>query len=291
MSTAVAENRSPVFVPLTLTALILVLSGSFVLIGAVTTPPDARSQLSAAAQALQWLCSTGLLIGFVLVASSHLVERRGVPVRAWATVLAALVLIFGLGMAWSMGQNAALSALATGRTRQELLMWVSLLGALKVVLITLIALPLAWRLGGRGRTPVTWKPWHRRVLGALVAASFCAGVALLVQNVAASFTALGDGDQRVGMSVVALGVGTVHGLFALMLAARRGSGAMPALLSSLLTPALIVMASLPAVKGGEGWDMAGRIAVVMLILLFAPMVSWLLVRWLHGRRSTVVAAP
>ncbi|MEH6420508.1 hypothetical protein [Pseudomonas sp. CGJS7] len=290
MSTVVAENRSPVFVPLTLAALILILSGAFVLIGVATTPADARDTLSPAAQALQWLCSTSLLVGFVLALSARLVEKNGVPRRAWLTVLAALVLIFGLGLAWSLGQNQALTALAASRTRQELLMWVSLLGAAKVVLIGAIALPLAWRLGGRAPAPAVWKPWQRRVLGALIAASLCAGIALLVQNVAASFTALGDGDQRVGMSVVALGVGTVHGLFALMFAARRGSGAVPASLSSLLTPALIVLASLPAVRGGEGWDMAGRIAVVLLILLFAPMVSWLLVRWLHGRIGREAAA-
>lgn len=284
MSTVVSENRSPAFLPLTLASLVFVLSGAFVMIGLLTTPAGAQAEpTSVSVEILQWLCSIGVLIGFVLALGCILVERRGVPARAWSTVLVALVLIFGLGVAWSMAQSALLAPLFKTHTRQTLVVWVTVLGALKVIVINAVALPIAWRLGGRGQTPVVWKPWQRRVLGALIAASFCAGVSLLVQNVAASFTTLGQGEQRVGMSVVALAVGAVHGLFALALPMRRGSGAVPALLSSLLTPALIVAASLPAIAGGEGWDMAGRIVVVLLILLFAPMLSWLVVRWLHGR--------
>ncbi|MGO4261450.1 hypothetical protein [Lysobacter sp. TAB13] len=283
MPTAVSENRSPVFVPMAVAWLALILSAAFVLIGTMTTPADARATASAAAQIVQWLCSIGLLFGFVLVLGCVLVDRRGTPRRAWFAVLAALVLIFGLGVAWSMGQNQALAALLKDRSRQDLLIWVSALGAVKVIAINAVALPLAWRLGGRGDTPVSWSSGQRRVVGALVAASLCAGLLLLVQNVAAAFTSLGQGEQGAGMSVVALAVGAVHGLFALALPMRRGAGAVPALLSSLLTPVLIVAASLPVVTAGESWDLPARITAVLLILLFAPMLSWLLVRWLHGR--------
>ncbi|MGH8082415.1 MAG: hypothetical protein ACREP7_17695 [Lysobacter sp.] len=283
MPNAVSENRSPAFVPLTLAWLVLILSGAFVLIGALTTPPQALGQLSGKAQFAQWFGSIGLLFGFVLLLGCALVERRGVPARAWTTVLVALVLIFGLGVAWSMAQSEVVSGLLKQYDRQQLLIWMAAFGAVKVIVINAIALPVAWRLGGRGETPVLWQPWHRRVLGALIAASLCAGVLLLVQTVAAGFTSLGSGEERVGMSVVALGVGTVHGLFALILPMRRGSGAMPALVSSLLTPVLIVLASLPAVAGGTNWDMAGRITVVLMILIFAPMLTWTVVRWVHGR--------
>lgn len=283
MRNAVSENRSPVFVPLTLALLVLMLSGAFVLIGTITAPAQAGP--SPAAEFLQWLGSIGALIGFVLAVSCVLVDRRGVPVRAWATILAALVLIFGLGVLWSLAQGQALAALLESQDRQALLAWAVASGALKVVVVNAVALPLAFRLGGRGDTPVLWQPWQRRVIGALVAFAFCAGVSLLLQNIAASFNALGGGEQRLGMSVVALGVGAVHGLFALALPMRRGSGAMPALLSSLLTPGLIVAASLPVVTVGMGWDIVTQIVAVLLILLIAPMLSWLLVRWLHARRA------
>ena len=286
MSTVVSENRSPAFLPLALATLMLALTGAFTLISAISTPADAYEPISRGVRTVQWLSSNAALIGFALVLSSVLVERRGVPPRAWVTIVSALIVIFALGLAWSLAQNKLIVSFQGGVSGKALMVWMALLSAAKVVIVNLIALPLAWRLGGgRGDTPVTWRPWQRRVLGALVAASFCAGVALLVQWVATSFTALGDGDsnQHVGMSVVAIGVGLVHGLFALILPMRRGSGAVPAMVSSLLTPVLIIIASLPAIAGGEGWDMAGRIAVVMLILLFAPMLSWLVVRWLHGR--------
>lgn len=287
MSIAVSENRSPVFVPLTLAALVLTLSGAFVLIGAITGPAQGVDTSSPVAGFIQWLGSIGVLIGFVLALSCVLVDRRGVPARAWATILTALVLIFGLGLLWSLAQSRALTALLTSHDRPLLLAWMAAAGALKVVVVNAIVLPLAFRLGGRGDTPVQWQPWQRRVIGALVAFAFCAGVSLLLQNIAASFSALGGGEQRLGMSVVALGVGAVHGLFALALPMRRGSGAVPALLSSLLTPGLIVAASLPVVTVAMNWDIVTQIVAVLLILLIAPMLSWLLVRWLHGRRARV----
>ncbi|MDT0955685.1 hypothetical protein RNT98_12975, partial [Staphylococcus pseudintermedius] len=66
--------------------------------------------------------------------------------------------------------------------------------------------------------------------------------------------------------------------------AKRARSA-PALWSSLLTPALIVLASLPAMLGGEHWELAARVIAVALAPLLAPVASWLLVRWLHGRST------
>lgn len=281
MSAIAAENRSPAFVPLALSTLVFVLSGAFVLVAALSSPHTQSAGMGAA----QWLCSIGLLIGFVAVLASALTDRHGVPARPWACVFAALVLIFGLGVAWSLAQAPLMQFLGRRMGTPALAAWAAGLGVLKVVAVNLVALPLAWRLGGRGAAPVLWQPWQRRLIGALVALSLGAGIALLVQTVAASFTALGDGQQRAGMSVVGLGVGAVHGLVALIAPMRRGSGALPALLSSLLTPVLIVLGSLPAVLGGEQWDMAGRITIVLLVLLFAPVLSWLLVRRLHGRAA------
>lgn len=279
MPAIAAENRSPAFVPLTLSILVFALSGAFVLAAAASSPHTQSAGLGAA----QWLCSIGLLIGTVAALACALTDRRGVPARPWACILAALVLIFGLGVLWSLAQAPLMQALARRSGEPAMGAWAAGLGVLKVVAVNLLALPLAWRLSGYGATPVLWQPWQRRLIGALIALCLGAGIALLVQTVAAAFTTLGAGEQRAGMSVVGLGVGGVHGFIALIAPARRGSGALPALLSSLLTPVLIVLGSLPAMIGGEQWDMAGRIAVVMLVLLFAPMLSWLLVRWLHAR--------
>ncbi|MBN7137283.1 hypothetical protein A7A76_21420 [Lysobacter enzymogenes] len=281
MPTALAENRSPAFVPLALSTLVFVLSGAFVLVAALSSPAAQGAGLNAA----QWLCSIGSLIGFVAALACVLTDRRGVPARPWACILAALVLIFGLGVAWSLLQTPLMQSLAQRSGAQALGAWAAGLGALKVVAVNLVALPLAWWLGGRGTLPVAWTSRQRRAIGALVALSLGAGVALLVQTAAAAFTALGEGEQRAGMSVVGLAVGVVHGLTASIAPVRRGSGALPALWSSLLTPALIVLASLPAMLGGEHWELATRVIAVALALLLAPVASWLLVRWLHGRSA------
>lgn len=274
---------SPALAPLALAANVLVFSAAFVLIGQITAPAAQSSEPPLAA-ALQWLCSIGVLVGFVLALACVWTDRRGAPRRSWAAVLVALVLIFGLGVAWSMLQSQAMHALYASHGAQPLLAWTAGLAALKVVTISAVVLPIAWRLGGRGVTPVQWRGWHRRVIGALVGSMLCAGVSLLLQNVAAAYTSLGHGEQRIGMSVVALGVGGLLGLLWLAGPVRRGSGAMPALLSALLTPVLIVAASLALLAmDHNGWEMATLIAVVLLILLFAPIASWLIVRRLHGR--------
>lgn len=281
MPTALAENRSPAFVPLALSTLVFVLSGAFVLVAALSAPAPQGAGLNAA----QWLCSIGSLIGFIAALACALTDRRGVPARPWACILAALVLIFGLGVAWSLLQTPLMLSLSKQFGAQASSAWAAAFGALKVVAVNLIALPLAWWIGGRGAVPVQWTSRQRRILGALIALSLGAGIALLVQTAAAAFTSLGDGEQRAGMSVVGLGIGAVHALTALIAPVRRGSGALPALLSSLLTPALIVLGSLPAVLGGEQWSLAARVVAVVLALLIAPVASWLLVRWLHGRMA------
>lgn len=276
-------SPSPALAPLALAANVLVLSAAFVLIGRLTAP-GAPSPEPALAAALQWLCSIALLVGFVLALACVLTDRRGAPRRSWAAVLAALVLIFGLGVGWSMLQSQGLAALYDRRNLQQLLAWTAGLAALKVVTINAVALPIAWRLGGRGLTPVRWLGWHRRVIGALVGGMLCAGVSLLLQTLAAAYTSLGHGEQRIGMSVVALGVGGVLGLSWLLLPVRRGSGALPALASALLTPALIVAASLGLLAMDHAsWALGTLIAVVLLILLAAPVLAWLIVRRLHGR--------
>lgn len=283
MSDLASPVRSPALVPLALAANLLVFSAAFVLIGLITAA-NVQTEVSGLVQAVEWLCSIGLLIGFVLVVSCMLSDRHGAPRRPWATVLAALVLIFGLGVGWAMLQGQVLNGLRSSYSVQQLLAWTAGIAALKVVAINLVALPIAWRLGGRGTTPVAWRGWHRRVIGALAGGFLCAGVALLLQNLAAAYTSLGHGEQRIGMSVVALAVGLIQALMILALPVRRGSGALPALLSALLTPLLIVAASLALLAvNSNSWGMTSLIAVVLLILLLAPILSWLLLRWLHGR--------
>ncbi|QCW24301.1 hypothetical protein FE772_00100 [Lysobacter enzymogenes] len=273
MSAAPAENRSPAFVPLALAVLMLALTAAFTAIAMRSLPALHGARFDPA----QWLGSIGLPVGFVVVVACALTDRRGVPARPWACVLAALVLLFGLGLAWSMLEMPWLASLSRRADARALLAWTDGLGALKSLLVALVALPLAWRLGGRGATPVQWSPRQRRLLGALTALCLGAGVALLVPSLAAAFTALGDSEQRVGMSVVALGVGVVHGLVALI-APMRSAGALPALVSALLTPVLIVLGSLPAMFGGEHWNLPARVIVVLVVLLLAPALSWLLVR-------------
>ncbi|SDZ31604.1 hypothetical protein SAMN04487939_13914 [Lysobacter sp. yr284] len=278
MSAAPAENRSPAFVPLTLAVLVLALSAAFTAIAMRSLPALHGARFDPA----QWLGSIGLPVGCVLVVACALTDRRGVPARPWACVLAALVLLFGLGLAWSMLEMPWLASLARRLDPRALVAWTDGLGAAKSLLVALVALPLAWRLGGRDAAPVQWTSRQRRILGALAALCLGAGVALLVQTLAAAFTALGDSEQRVGMSVVALGVGAVHGLAALIAPMRRGAGTLPALVSALLTPALIVLGSLPAMFAGEHWNLPARVIVVLVVLLLAPALSWLLVRRWHG---------
>lgn len=281
MPAAPAENRSPAFVPLTLAVLMLALSAAFTLIAMRSLPAPHGARFDAA----QWLGSVALPVGFLLVVACALSDRRGVPARPWACVLAALVLVFGLGLAWSMLEVWWLAALSRRLDARALAAWNDGLGALKSLAVALIALPLAWRLGGRGVAPAVWTSRQRRILGALAALCLGAGIALLVQTLAAVFTALGEGEQRVGMSVVALGVGIVHGLTALIAPMRRGAGVLPALASSLLAPVLIVLGSLPAMFAGEHWNLAARVIVVLAVLLLAPALSWLLVRRWHARRA------
>ncbi len=281
-----AEHRSPAFFPLTLALLLLVLSAAFVLLGHWTSAEaPVAAGLPAWAAALYWLCSTGLLFGFVLALAAGLTDRHGAPRRGWAAVLAALVLIFGLGVAWAMAQAQWLAYHLAPEQAARAPAWLSGLAVAKVVAIGLVALPLAWRLGGRGATPVAWTPRQRRLLGALVGGSLCAGAALMLQNVASAYTALGEGQQRIGMSVVAAGVGLAHALACLALPVRRGPGVWPALVSALLAPALIVLVSVPLALLGQEWPMLALIAAMLAILALMPAVSWGLVRWVHGRRS------
>lgn len=285
-------SRSPAWFPLALAACVFVLTGAFFLVSQIEHPlPEGAD--GAADQIyswLEWLCGIGLLIGINLALASAAIARRGPPQRAWAALLVAVALVFGLGYLWSIAVMQAMQALSDNLSAMALYRWVPPLNAAKVVVTSSIGLAVAFAVGGRGPTPVVWSGGQRRLIGALVAFGVCAGVLLLLQHSLSRFTALDDNAQRHGMTLAALGIGTVHALCWALLPVRRGSGAMPALISALLTPVLIVLPALPLVLLGDKLGLAELLVIVLLLLFVAPVLAWLLVVWLHRRRYPAVQA-
>lgn len=285
-------SRSPVWFPLALAACVFVLTAAFFLVSQIEHPlPEDTDGASPQLFAwLEWLCGIGLLIGVNLALASAIIARRGPPQRAWAALLVAVALVFGLGYLWSIAVLQTMQALSDSVPATELYRWLPPLNAAKVAVTSAIGLAIAFAVGGRGPTPVAWSGGQRRLLGALVAFGVCTGVLLLLQHTASRFTALSDSDQRHGMTIAALAIGAVHGLCWALLPARRGSGTMPALISALLTPLLIVLPALPLVMLGDRLGMAELLVIVLLLLFAAPVLTALLVVWLHRRRYPAVPA-
>lgn len=285
-------SRSPVWFPLALGACVLVLTAAFFLVAQIEHPlPEGADGAASQVYAwLEWLCGIGLLIGVNLALASALIARRGPPQRAWAALLVAVALVFGLGYLWSIAVMQSMQALSDSVSTVTLYRWVPPLNAVKVVVTSSIGLAIAFVVGGRGPTPVVWSGGQRRLIGALVAFGVCAGVLLLLQHSLSRFTALDDNAQRHGMTLAALGIGFLHGLCWALLPARRGAGAMPALISALLTPLLIVLSTLPLLLLGDKLGLAELLVIVLLLLFAAPVLASLLVVWLHRRRYPAAQA-
>ncbi|WP_223619135.1 hypothetical protein [Lysobacter sp. ESA13C] len=285
-------SRSPVWFPLALGACVFVLTAAFFLVAQIEHPlPEGADGAASQVYAwLEWLCGIGLLIGVNLALASALIARRGPPQRAWAALLVAVALVFGLGYLWSIAVMQSMQALSDSVSTVTLYRWVPPLNAVKVVVTSSIGLAIAFAVGGRGPTPVVWSGGQRRLIGALVAFGVCAGVLLLLQHSLSRFTALDDNAQRHGMTLAALGIGFLHGLCWALLPARRGAGAMPALISALLTPLLIVLSTLPLLLLGDKLGLAELLVIVLLLLFAAPVLASLLVVWLHRRRYPAAQA-
>lgn len=277
-----AAARSPLLVPLALAAALFAASALFLLIGLIAVPEAVRGQLKLAPIVLQWLCKDGLLAGLGLAAACVLTQRRGGPRRPIGAVICALLLVFAIGLLWSVTVDAWLYGRLAAQ-RRELEAAFAASGVLKAAAQIALAWPLAWWIGGRGATPVVWSGRARRAIGALVGGGVCAGLVLALQQGAAGFAALDGDGHRSGMSAVALAVGAVLALACALWPLRSGHGALVALAAAALTPLLLLAAAVPMALYGQALDLPLLIALALAAIVAAPVLAWLSLRALHRR--------
>lgn len=274
-------SRDPAAFPLALGGSLLAVSVLTALVVGVQAPDAGMTTLESFGQWLNWFGGVGLLVAINVAMAASGVARRGTPPRfaiallaaTLAFYLAAFLLSLARGVvvnAWIAQQPAAVGSIVAG---------LPFASVLQMLLVAVLSLALAWRLGGRGAVPVAWSPRGRRALGAVVALGGCIGLLPLQGRLMAMLDLVSLPTLQLGLPFLALTLGVVHGLAWGLAPARHGSGAWPALLSSALVgPLLLVFAWLSQFILGriDSPSLVG--AAASALLLACPLLAWAIVR-------------
>lgn len=279
--------------PLALAGSLLAVSLLTALVVAVVTPNAAIPSLEAFGQWLGWFCGVGLLVAVNVAMAATAVSRHGSPARFAIALTTATLVFYAASFLLSLARGWAVNAWIVQQPQaaaRALLTWMPFASLLQMLLVALLSLALAWRLGGRGAVPVAWSPRARRALAATVAFGACIGLLPLQGRLMAMLDLVSLQTLQFGLPFLAVTLGVVHALLWALWPARTGSGVWPAFVSSALVgPLLLALAwlsqfVLPRI------DTPAVVSVVASALLLAcPALAWAICRvagdrW-HPRRA------
>lgn len=290
---ATAAIRGPTAFPLALGACLLAISVVTAVVVGASTPASGASAIEVSGQWLAWFCGVGLLVAINVALAATMVDRRGTPPRFAIALVAATLTFYLASFLLSLLRGWAVNAWMAQQPQaaRALLAWMPFASLLQMLLVAVLAVALAWRLGGRGGVPVAWSKAARRALGAVVAFGGCMGLLPLQGRLMAMLDLVSLEMLRLGLPFLAVTLGLVHALAWALAPARRGSGAWPAFVSSALVgPLLLAAAWLSQFILARITHPTGVSAVASALLLACPLLAWAVCRAASGRRRVAPAA-
>ena len=164
--------------PLALGGSLLAVSVLTALVVGVVAPDAGLTPLEAFGQWLNWFGGVGLLVAINVAMAASGVSRRGAPARFAIALVAATFAFYLASFVLSLGRGAAVSAWVAQQpaAARSILTWLPFASVLQMLLVAVLSLALAWKLGGRGTVPVAWSPRARRAIGAVAAFGGCIGL-------------------------------------------------------------------------------------------------------------------
>ncbi len=293
MSHAASATHGPSAFPLALAGSLLAVSLLTAVVVGVVTPTATITSLEAFGQWLGWFCGVGLLVAINVAMAATAVSRRGTPARFAIALITAIVVFYAASFLLSLARGWAVNAWIVEQPQdvaRALLTWMPFASLLQMLLVAVLSLALAWKLGGRGAVPVAWSLRARRALAAIVAFGACIGLLPLQGRLMAMLDLVSLQTLQFGLPFLAVTLGVAHALlWALWPPARAGSSVWPAFASSALIGPLLL---------GFAWlsqfvlpriDMPAAVSVVASALLLAcPALAWAICRvggdrWRSGR--------
>lgn len=293
MSPASGAARDPSAFPLALSGSLLAISIVTAAVVGVVSPGAELSSVETAGQWLGWFCGVGLLIAINAAMAATAVSRRGTPPRFATALVAAMVTLYVAAFVLSLARGWAVGAWVAQQpgAARSILAWMPFASLLQMLVVAVLSLAVAWKVGGRGDVPVAWTKGARRSLGAIVAFGACIGLLPLQGRLMAMLDLVPLQTLQLGLPFLAVTLGVVHALAWGLAPARTGSGAWPAFVSSALVgPVLLLAAWLSQfvlVRIGQP-ALVGVIASAML--LACPLLAWAICRAAHRRLRMQPAA-
>jgi len=292
MTPAPLRHRSAAAFPLALAASLLAVSVLTAWVVGVVAPSSAMTSLEALGQWLGWFCGVGLLVAINVAMAATAVSRHGTPARFATALVAAMLAFYAAAFVLSLARGWAVSAWIAQQPQaaRAILTWMPFASLLQMLLVALLSLALAWKLGGHGTVPVAWSKPARRALGAVVAFGACIGLLPLQGRLIAMLDLVSLPTLQLGLPFLALTLGVAHALAWGLGPGRAGSGVWPAFASSALVgPLLLGVAWLSQFILGWITHPAALSAAAGALLLACPLLAWAICRGASARLSSTHA--
>lgn len=288
MSSAVGTARAPTAFPLALSASLLAVSVVTAAVVGVVSPGAGLSSIETVGQWLGWFCGVGLLIAINAAMAATVVSRRGTPPRFAVALVSTMVTLYVATFLLSLARGWAVNAWISEQpgAARSIMAWMPFASLLQMLVVAVLSLALAWKVGGRGVMPVAWSTRARRTLGAIVAFGACIGLLPLQGRLMAMLDLVPLQALQLGLPFLAITLGLVHASVWAIAPARAGSGVWPAFVSAALVgPLLLLVAWLSQfilVRIGTP-SLVGIAASTML--LACPLLAWAICRGAVHRRQ------
>lgn len=293
MSSAPSSTRNPSAFPLALAASLLAVSMVTAAVIGVVSPGSDLSSMETVGQWLGWFCGVGLLIAINAAMAATAVARRGTPPRFAVALVAAMVTFYVAAFLLSLARGWVVHAWVAKQPEaaRSILAWMPFASLLQMLVVAVLSLVLAWKVGGRGAVPVRWTKGARRALGAIVAFGACIGLLPLQGRLIAMLELVPLQTLQLGLPFLAVTLGAVHALAWGLAPARTGSGAWPAFVSSALVGPVVLgaawLSQFVLARIGQP-ALVGVVASAML--LACPLLAWAICRAAHRRLRIQPAA-
>lgn len=281
MTTVPPASRNASAFPLALAGSLLGVSVVTAAVVGMVAPASGLPPLEALGQWLGWFCGVGLLIAINVTLAATVVTRHGTPPRFATALVAAMLAFYAAAFVLSLARDGVVSAWIAQHpgAARSILSWLPLASLLQMLLVAVLSLALAWKLGGRGVVPVAWSRPARRALGAIVAFGGCIGLVPLQGRLLAMLDLVSLPTLQLGLPFLALTLGVVHAVAWALAPVREGSGVWPPFVSSALVGPLLLgcawLSQFILVRIGNP-AMVG--AVAGALLLACPLLAWAICR-------------
>lgn len=286
MTTVSGTPRHPAAFPLALAASLLAVSVLTAVVVGVVAPSSGITPLEAFGQWLGWFCGVGLLVAINVAIAATAVSRHGTPPRFAIALVTAILAFYAAAFVLSLARGWAVKAWIAQQPQaaRAILGAMPFVSLLQMLLVAVLSLALAWKLGGRGALPVAWSTPARRALGAVVGFGACIGLLPLQGRLMAMLDLVSLQTLQLGLPFLAVTLGIVHALAWALGPARAGSGVWPAFVSAALVgPLLLAVAWQAQFILARLTNPAAVSVVAGSLLLACPLVAWAVCRAVSHR--------